>query len=96
MTYMANCCTKHPTSTICIYSFAERPLPHVARALEILTIALGNPGPRDPSVHAAMSAGVGGSPAAAALMAALAAGAIVRRAREVLLAMEVGPAAVAT
>lgn len=68
----------------------ERPLPNVARALEILTIALGNPGPRDPSVHAAMSAGVGGSPAAAALMAALAAGAgSSGGAREVLLAMEV-------
>ncbi|WP_265949611.1 hypothetical protein [Dechloromonas sp. A34] len=53
----------------------ERPSPQVARALEILAIAVANPGPRDPSVHAAMCAGVGGSPAAAALMAALAAGA---------------------
>lgn len=52
----------------------ERPSGPVLRSLEILAIAIANPGPRDPSVHAAMSASVGGSPAAAALMAALAAG----------------------
>jgi citrate synthase len=44
-------------------------------ALEALAVALANPGPRDPSVHAAMCAGVGGSPAASALIAALAVGA---------------------
>lgn len=67
----------------------ERPAPHITRALEILSIAIANPGPRDPSVHAAMSAGVGGSPAAAALMAALAAGAgVAGGAREVFLAMQ--------
>ncbi|MBS1143756.1 MAG: hypothetical protein H6R14_1162 [Proteobacteria bacterium] len=67
----------------------ERPSTQVARALEILTIAIANPGPRDPSVHAAMAAGVGGSPAAAALMAALAAGAGVSGgAREVFLCMQ--------
>lgn len=67
----------------------ERPSPAQARALEILAIAIANPGPRDPSVHAAMSAGVGGSPAAAALMAALAAGAGVSGgAREVFLCMQ--------
>lgn len=66
----------------------ERPSPPFARALEILGIAIANPGPRDPSVHAAMCAGVGGSPAAAALMAALAAGAGVSGgAREVFLCM---------
>lgn len=66
----------------------ERPCPGQARALEILALALASPGPRDPSVHAAMSAGVGGSPAAAALMAALAAGAgSSGGAREVFLAM---------
>ncbi|CAN7343502.1 citryl-CoA lyase [Pseudoduganella sp. LjRoot289] len=43
--------------------------------LETLAVALANPGPRDSSVHAAMCGGVGGSPAAAALMAALAVGA---------------------
>lgn len=52
-------------------------LPSVAALdmLEALAVALANPGPRDPSVHAAMSGGVGGSPAAASLMAALAVGA---------------------
>jgi citrate synthase len=43
--------------------------------LEALAVALANPGPRDGSVHAAMCGGVGGSPAASALMAALAVGA---------------------
>lgn len=67
----------------------ERPPRQFARALEIVAIAIANPGPRDPSVHAAMSAGVGGSPAAAALMAALAVGAGVSGgAREVFLAMQ--------
>jgi len=67
----------------------ERPSPQFARALEILAIAIANPGPRDPSVHAAMCAGVGGSPAAAGLMAALAAGAGVSGgAREVFLCMQ--------
>lgn len=53
----------------------ERPTPAQARATEILCIALANPGPREASVHAAMCAGVGGSPAAAALMAAAGVGA---------------------
>lgn len=67
----------------------ERPSRRAARALEQLAIALANPGPRDPSVHAAMCAGVSGSPAAAALMAALASGAGASGgAREVRLAME--------
>jgi citrate synthase len=60
-----------------------------ARALEVLAIALANPGPRDPSVHAAMAAGVSGTPAAASLIAALAPGAGCHGgAREVRLAME--------
>jgi citrate synthase len=60
-----------------------------ADALELLAVALANPGPRDPSVHAAMCAGVGGSPAAAALTAALAVGAGgAGGAREVFLAMQ--------
>lgn len=67
----------------------ERPTRRQARALEILATALANPGPRDPAVHAAMGAGVSGSPAAAALMSALAVGAgSSGGAREVLLAME--------
>jgi citrate synthase len=53
----------------------ERPAPADARLVEALAVALANPGPRDPSVHAAMCGGVGGSPAAASLMAALAVGA---------------------
>jgi citrate synthase len=66
----------------------ERPDRDQARAFEMLALALANPGSRDPSVHAAMAAGVGGSPAAAALMAALAAGAgSSGGAREVLLVM---------
>jgi citrate synthase len=53
----------------------EAPSPYQVAVLEILAVALANPGPRDASVNAAMCAGVGGSPAAAALMAALAVGA---------------------
>lgn len=53
----------------------ERPTPSQAQLLERLAIALANPGPREASVHAAMAAGVGGSPAAAMLMAALGVGA---------------------
>ncbi|MDH4273648.1 MAG: citryl-CoA lyase, partial [Gammaproteobacteria bacterium] len=67
----------------------ERPTREAARMLQILAIALANPGPRDPMVHAAMSAGVGGSTHAACLMAALAVGAGQRGgARELVLAME--------
>ena len=53
----------------------ERPSAGEARLLEALAVALANAGPRDPAVHAAMCGGVGGSPAAASLMAALAVGA---------------------
>jgi len=67
----------------------EAPSRAQAAALEILAVALANPGPRDPSVNAAMCAGVGGSPAAAALMAALAVGAGgAGGAREVFRAMQ--------
>ncbi|GAB4354304.1 MAG: hypothetical protein Kow0073_10900 [Immundisolibacter sp.] len=67
----------------------ERPAPTQARLLERLAIALANPGPREASVHAAMCAGVGGSPAAAALMAALGVGAgNLGGGHEVRLAME--------
>lgn len=66
----------------------ERPsLQHVA-LLEGLAVALANPGPRDPSVHAAMSGGAGGSTHAACLVAALAVGAgQLGGAHEVALAM---------
>lgn len=53
----------------------EAPTERQAALLDALAIALANPGPRDPAVHAAMSGGIGGSPAAAALIAALAVGA---------------------
>lgn len=67
----------------------EAPSRQASRALEVLAIALANPGPRDPSVHAAMATGTSGTPAAASLIAALAPGAGSHGgAREVLLAMQ--------
>lgn len=67
----------------------ERPTRQVATLLELLAVALANPGPRDLSIHAAMAAGATGNPASAALMAALASGAgSYGGAREVRLAME--------
>lgn len=67
----------------------ERPARAQGRLLEDLAVALANPGPRDPSVHAAMSGGVGGSHNAACLMAALAVGAgQLGGGREVALAMQ--------
>lgn len=53
----------------------EKPTPQQALLLEKLAIALANRGPRDHSVRAAMNGGVGGSTAAASLMAALGVGA---------------------
>lgn len=55
--------------------FGERPSIAAASLLEKLAIALANPGPREPSVRAAMNGGVGGSVDAASLIAALAVGA---------------------
>src|SRR4051812_48489116 len=67
----------------------EAPSPSQAARLDVLAVALANPGPREPSVHAAMCGGVGGSPSAAALMAALAVGAgSCGGSREIALAME--------
>lgn len=67
----------------------ELPTPTQLQALEALAVALANPGPRDPSVHAAMCGAVGGSAAAASLIAALSVGAgRVGGAREVFDAME--------
>lgn len=67
----------------------ERPSAVQAETLNALAIALANAGPRDPAVHAAMCAGVGGSTAASCLMAALAVGAgQYGGGREVFLAME--------
>ncbi|MFO1349939.1 MAG: citryl-CoA lyase [Gammaproteobacteria bacterium] len=67
----------------------EPPTSMQAKLLEGLALALANPGPCDPSVQAAMCAGVGGSTAASSLMAALAVGAgQLGGAREVFHAME--------
>ncbi len=67
----------------------ERPSPAVSRALKLVALALANPGPRDPSVHAAMATGATGTPSSSSLMAAIAAGAgSSGGAREVLLAMQ--------
>ncbi|NRR33553.1 citryl-CoA lyase [Oxalobacteraceae bacterium] len=51
------------------------PAPQAVDTLEALAVALANPGPREASVHAAMCGAVGGSTAAAALIAALSVGA---------------------
>jgi citrate synthase len=67
----------------------QPPSPAQADLLDALAVALANPGPRDASVHAAMCGGIGGSTAAASLMAALAVGAGQSGgAREVFLAMQ--------
>lgn len=68
----------------------EAPTQAQADLLEAVAVALANPGPRDPSVHAAMCAGVCGSTAASTLIAALAAGAGgIGGGRDVLLALRV-------
>ena len=67
----------------------QRPSAAQAELLESLAVALANPGPRDASVHAAMCGGIGGSPSAACLTAALAVGAGLNGgSREIFLAME--------
>ncbi len=67
----------------------EAPSVEQERLLDTLAMALANPGPRAPSVHAAMCGGVAGSTAAASLIAALSVGAGgYGGAREVLLAMQ--------
>jgi len=53
----------------------EAPAAWQAELLEAVAVALANPGPRDQSVHAAMCGGIGGSTAAACLIAALSVGA---------------------
>lgn len=73
-----------------LYLLFCREAPSIAQAelLETLAVALANPGPRDPSVHAAMCGGVCGSTAASSLIAALAVGAGgLSGAREVFFAM---------
>ncbi|MBU1364874.1 MAG: citryl-CoA lyase [Gammaproteobacteria bacterium] len=63
------------TEMLCLLFRDDLPSPAALRLLEALAVALANPGPRDPSVYSAMCGGACGSPAAASLMAALAAGA---------------------
>jgi len=53
----------------------EQPSAEQTKLFNTLAIALANPGPRDPSIQAAMSAGAGGSTMASCLMAAIAVGA---------------------
>lgn len=53
----------------------EAPLRWQRDMLDTLAVALANPGPRDPSIHAAMCSGTSGATAASALIAALAVGA---------------------
>lgn len=52
----------------------ERPSPAQTALMEKLAMSLANPGPREPSVRAAMNGGVAGTNPGAALMAALAVG----------------------
>jgi len=67
----------------------EAPTDSQATLLDALALALANPGPRDPSVHAAMCGGVGGSTAASCLIAALSVGAgQLSGGREIYLSME--------
>ncbi len=53
----------------------KRPTREQRALLNVLAIAIANPGPREHSVQAAMCAGAGGSGAAASLMAAISVGA---------------------
>lgn len=53
----------------------EPPSPQQVQLLDGLAVAISHPGIRDHSIRAAMNGGVGGSPGAACLMAALAVGA---------------------
>jgi len=60
-----------------LYLLFKREKPRIEQKalMNALAIAIANPGPREHSVHAAMSAGAGGSGAAAMLMAAIGVGA---------------------
>lgn len=53
----------------------ERPSQNQTKLLEKIAVIIANPGMRDESIRAAMNAGVGGSTAAASLIAALGVGA---------------------
>jgi citrate synthase len=67
----------------------EAPNSKQIKLFDALAVAVANPGPRDQSVYAAMCGGVGGSTAAACLIAALSVGAgHLSGSREVFLTME--------
>lgn len=79
----------HSMEYLMLLISGEPPCNEHLTLLNDLAVSLGNPGPRDHSVQAAMSAGAGGSSLASALMAALAVGAGgFGGAREVLLFMQ--------
>jgi citrate synthase len=60
------------TQMLYLMVMGELPTPEQLKLLDSLAVALANPGPREQSVHAAMSAGVSRSPMASWLMSALA------------------------
>jgi len=68
-----------PKANWCEYLYllfkGERPTKEKSLLLEKVAIAIANPGMRDESIRAAMNAGVGGSTAAASLIAAIGVGA---------------------
>ena len=64
-----------PSEALYLLFRGHRPTTQQAELTRALSVLLLNPGPRDPSVYAAMCGGAPGSTAAACLMAALAAGA---------------------
>lgn len=62
------------TDYLCLLLFGDKPTPRQKALINHLAIILGNPGPRDPSVRAAMTAAAGGSSPVSCLIAALACG----------------------
>jgi len=60
---------------ILLLFLGEKPTVEQTRLFDILSVACGNTGPRDPAIRAAMNSGVGGSPAASNLISFLAVGA---------------------
>ena len=62
------------TDYVCLLLFGEKPSTKQKDMMNRLAVILGNPGPRDPSVRAAMTAAAGGSSPVACLISALACG----------------------
>lgn len=63
------------SSYLFLLFFEELPTPAQKQLLDALAVLLANPGPRDPSVLAAMTAAAAGATQAASLISAIAAGA---------------------